>query len=193
LFLKRGRVLELGSGNGNNLLLFAAYGWHVTGVDYDRDSIDGARMSFEGFGYDGKFHLCDLSKEIPDDTGFDVILLPNMIYYFLEERAVELITAAARRAEPGAHVFCRFRTPLDFRFGRGQQISHRSFRMTENETGEKGTIQSFYEPHEMLAMLTPFRLQTDGLQVLSLMFDNPQNGRMVRNYDAVIWGRSVDR
>ncbi|HEX2559449.1 methyltransferase domain-containing protein, partial [Phenylobacterium sp.] len=40
-----GKVLELGSGTGNNLSLYAAYGWRLTGVDYDAAALADARWN----------------------------------------------------------------------------------------------------------------------------------------------------
>ena len=36
---RTGRVLELGSGTGNNLALYLAWDWACTGVDYDADAL----------------------------------------------------------------------------------------------------------------------------------------------------------
>ena len=57
-----GIVLEMGCGNGNNLLLFAAFGWSVTGVDYDAAALEDAKFNLEG---QGDWIECDLSKSLP--------------------------------------------------------------------------------------------------------------------------------
>jgi SAM-dependent methyltransferase len=46
-----GRVLELGCGDGNNLLPFVDYGWDVVGIDYDENSIANGRHNLENAGY----------------------------------------------------------------------------------------------------------------------------------------------
>lgn len=43
---RAGRVLELGCGNGNNLLLFHEYGWKTVGVDICNDSLADAEHNF---------------------------------------------------------------------------------------------------------------------------------------------------
>jgi SAM-dependent methyltransferase len=77
---KQGRVLELGCGNGNNLLPFADFGWDVTGLDNSVEALADARYNFEGA---GTFIECDLAAEFPlsEDEMFDAILMPNFIYY----------------------------------------------------------------------------------------------------------------
>ena len=41
-----GKVLELGCGNGNNLMLFVEYNWNVTGIDNNNKAINNANYNF---------------------------------------------------------------------------------------------------------------------------------------------------
>ena len=88
-------------------------------------------------------------------------------------------------------VFVRYRRPQDYRFGRGSQLTRNSFALEDVHTGEAGTTQSFYEPHEMLALLSVFG-GGDWVS-LNMDYDNPQNGRIIRNCDGIIWGSCVHR
>src|SRR5579862_3757359 len=75
-----GRVLEFGCASGNNLMLFAAFGWDVTGIDVNSTSIANARYNLEGA---GTLIECDLASELPslECDAYDVVLMPSMNYY----------------------------------------------------------------------------------------------------------------
>lgn len=45
-----GRVLELGCGSGNNLMLFHEFGWQVVGVDISTASLSDAVHNLSGGG-----------------------------------------------------------------------------------------------------------------------------------------------
>lgn len=47
-----GRVLELGCGSGNNLMLFHEFGWQVVGVDISTASLSDAVHNLSGGGGD---------------------------------------------------------------------------------------------------------------------------------------------
>lgn len=72
--------------------------------------------------------------------------------------------------------------------GREESRGSRTFLMTEATAGKKGTIQSFFEPHQMRDILAQFYLEPKDRQVLNFIFANPLNGWVIRNCDAVIWG-----
>ncbi|MCR6631135.1 MAG: class I SAM-dependent methyltransferase [Magnetospirillum sp.] len=191
LHTRRGRVIELGCGNGSNLMLFAAYGWETVGIDYDSALIEAGRRNFAKAGHTGwTLTVGDLNQQQEVEGPFDVFLLPSIIYYFTVEQARAIIQRFAPHAAQSLF-YCRFRTPLDYRFGRGEALGPQSFRITATETGEQGCTISFYETHQMLDLMSPFKLRQDSIKVFYEMFDNLQNDRLIRNQDGIIWADNL--
>jgi SAM-dependent methyltransferase len=93
---ERGRVLELGCGNGNNLLLFAEFDCDVTGVDLNGDALADARYNLEGGGTLIKGDLKQVFP-IPPAALFDAILLPNVVYYLPRSDFVRVLHECGQR------------------------------------------------------------------------------------------------
>ena len=76
------RILEVGCGEGGNLVPFAGLGCRVTGVDMAECRIKDARKYFAEVGGNAEFVCCDFAKyAIPKDEEekYDVILLHDVI------------------------------------------------------------------------------------------------------------------
>jgi hypothetical protein len=89
-------------------------------------------------------------------------------------------------------VFCRFRTPDDHRYGRGDDLGQDCFRLTIHETSEFGCVNAFYTLEAMLGLLAPLGIAPDTLRVMRLVFDNlGRDDTMIRNDEIVLWGRTA--
>lgn len=185
---RTGRVLELGSGTGNNLALYAAYDWSLTGVDYDEAALADARWNL---GADATLIQADLSKGAPSlDGPFNVLLIPNLLCYLTRDQA----RAALRGLQPllaaGCEVFVRTRLVDDYRYGRGAMEEPDGFRLATPETGEAGLFNRFYTPAGLVELLDETLALTDRHE-FAVRFDNLQAGRRVPgNSDLVVWGRT---
>jgi SAM-dependent methyltransferase len=184
-----GSVLELGCGSGNNLGLFAAFGWDVAGVDISSSAVADARHNLAGA---GSILECDLAGEIPafSAQAFDAILLPNVNYYLPRAAFVRLLTDCRRWLKPAGLFFIRSRLPEDWRWGRGTEEGPGAFRLECRETGEYGLLNVFYSVPELSGLIRTHFGELERPQQLLSTFDNPQGGIVVRNADVIIWGRS---
>lgn len=194
LHSKRGKVIELGCSNGNNLMMFHQFGWDVIGVDISAQSLVDAKFNFQQSqtaSAKSRFIRHDLTRGWPRNIkeSFDVILLPNILNYLLRNQTVRLLQAARRHAKRGAQVFLRTRSVRDYRHRRGKPVGDGSFRMTSDETGEKGLINTCYREYE-LADLARHHLgvTADSLQVFCVEQENLHGGLTVLNSDIVMWG-----
>ncbi len=185
---RTGSALELGCGNGNNLMLFAAYGWDVTGIDISEEALADARHNLEGV---GRLLSCDLEQEFPalPVASFDAILLPSVNYYVSRPAFLRILQQCRRIARPGAMFYLRARLPQDWRWGRGQEVAPGAFRLECRETREYGLLNVFYGEEELEVLLAEHLGPLVQAQHLRVSCDNPQGGIVVRNEDLVIWGR----
>jgi 2-polyprenyl-3-methyl-5-hydroxy-6-metoxy-1,4-benzoquinol methylase len=79
------RVLEVGCGEGGNLLPFALIGCEVTGVDFSEKKIENARNYFRMNGTEGSFFCANFFDLPKQDKPFDVILVHDVIEHIAPE------------------------------------------------------------------------------------------------------------
>jgi len=183
---RTGRVLELGSGTGNNLALYAQYGWDLTGVDYDRSELADARWNL---GEGPALIEADLSQGLPALEGpFDVLIIPNLLCYLTLHQAEQVLNELRPCLAARCEVFVRTRLIDDYRYGRGEQMEPDGFRLATPETGEAGLFNRFYTQAGLVSLLD----QSLGLterEEFAVRFDNVQAGRRVPgNSDLVVCG-----
>jgi SAM-dependent methyltransferase len=187
---ERGRVLELGCGNGNNLLLFAEFGWEVTGVDCSSGALADASHNLDGA---GTLIGCDLTRDfpVPEAAIFDAILLPNVVYYLPRRDFLRILRECRKRLRPGGLMFLSTRVKEDWRWGRGTEVEPGGFRLECRETGEFGLLNVFYDSDEVAELIRTYFGELLQSQRLGVIYDNPEGGVVVRNADVVIWGRTA--
>lgn len=189
-----GSVLELGCGNGNNLTLFYQYGWNVVGVDISPALLEQAEANFQLFDVPGctrHFVEHDISKGLAGviDGQFDVILLSGILPYILREESVRVLRDLHSLARRGAHVYLNVRSVGDYRFRRGEEVGHNSYRLAIKETGECGLINTFFHEHEISELLhANLGIEAQTMQVMHDDYQNIQCDQMVSNRDIIIWG-----
>lgn len=186
---RTGRALELGSGTGNNLSLYAAWGWSLTGVDYSADALKDARWNL---GDAPDLLQADLAAGLPPlDGPYDVLLIPNLLCYLTADQARARLSELKPLLSRDADVFVRTRLVDDYRYGRGEEEEPDGFRLATPETGEAGLFNLFYTEAGLLGLLTDALGLADP-QVFRIRFDNLQAGRRVPgNSDIVIWGQAA--
>jgi SAM-dependent methyltransferase len=185
-----GQVLEFGCASGNNLMLFAAFGWYVTGVDVSSRAVADARYNLERAA--AKIIQCNLAEELPSlgEQAYDVVLVPSVNYYLPRSAFIRLLVECRRLLKPGGLFYIRSRLPEDWRWGRGEPEGPGAFRLHCRETGEYGLLNVFYTADELWELIVVNLGELRPVQRLRASFDNPQNGVVVHNADIVFWGRT---
>jgi len=195
---RKGSVLELGCGNGNNLTLFYQYGWKVSGVDINSGPLRQGKTNFKKIRETNKLSPAAklLQKDMVDfcasyvGPGFDVLLLPSSIYYLSYPRIKQLFLEIKKQGivKRGSLIFIRVRTPQDYRRKKGGKAGAMTFRIDFRETGESGCLNTFFTASQLRNLLEAnftFKNQC----WLRCDFDNYQKKKMVNNSDIIFWGR----
>jgi SAM-dependent methyltransferase len=183
---RTGRVLELGCGTGNNLSLYAAHDWRLTGVDYGAEALEDARWNL---GPAAELVQADLAKGLPAlDGPFDALIVANLLCYLTLDQARAALNGLRPRLAPGCEVFVRTRLVDDYRYGRGRQEEPDGFRLETAETGEAGLFNLFYTQAGLIGLLDETLALADRAE-FAVRFDNVQAGRRIpNNSDLVVWG-----
>lgn len=118
------RVLEVGCGEGGNLLPFALIGCEVTGVDFSAKKIENARNYFRINGADGAFFCADFFDFPLQDKAFDVILVHDVMEHIAPEDKGRFLDRIRAFLAPGGVAFLAF-PAWQMPFGGHQQTCSR--------------------------------------------------------------------
>jgi len=192
-----GKALELGCGNGNNLMLLCQYGWDVVGLDISGDSLGEGRANFSMLDQPhGEYrflehNLCEGIKGVVEGP-FDLIVLFGVLYYIPRGAVIRVLQDLRGLLAKSAMLYLNMRTLRDYRYSRGEEIEPNGFRLTIEETGEKGLLNVFYHEYELVDMLREnLSIDVSTMKILYEDFQNVQSGVIVSNSDINIWGRVV--
>lgn len=118
-------VLEIGCGEGGNLLPFAEIGCKVTGIDAATIRIEQAKEFFASSDLNGRFIASDFFDITPDALNcvFDVILVHDVIEHISKERKQQFISHARSFLSQTGVIFWGF-PAWQMPFGGHQQICH---------------------------------------------------------------------
>lgn len=198
LYKRSGRVLELGCGNGNNLMLFYHYGWDAVGIDNSKPAIKAARNNFSKtqriYKLKNKFEflLDDMVSYVQQysSMSFDVLLLPNSIYYLDYDRIICLFDKFKQNKiiSDKSLIFVSIRSLSDYRYGRGRKLSENTYRLTIKETDEENSVVTFMSESSIVKILHNV-FHFDYLYTFHKDYDNLQNGCLVSNSDIILWGK----
>lgn len=116
------QILEIGCGEGGNLLPFAEIGCKVTGIDRSSTRIDQAKEFFSKAGYKGKFIAIDFIKFISTtQEKFDIVLIHDVIEHVEEKET--FVRHIKNFVNDNSIIFWGF-PAWQMPFGGHQQICH---------------------------------------------------------------------
>ena len=188
-----GSVLELGCGNGNNLMLFAEYNWNIMGVDINNKLIGAANFNFKHLNKNNfRFQTNDMIKFIKKYNGekFDCFLLPNSLYYLSEEKIIELLKLIQDKKILKRKCFVYFSIRLndDYRLKKAKKLNNKTYKLNFTETGELNCINTFFEEKEFRNLLKKY-FTFSHIRKIKVNFENFQNNLIVGNSCLIVWGR----
>lgn len=115
------RILEIGCGDGGNLLPFAQMGCYTLGVDIAKGRIADARRFFESCGAKGDFIASDVFQLKELRGSFDIIICHDVIEHIGDKR--RFLSLLPQFLAKGGVIFMSF-PAWQMPFGGHQQICH---------------------------------------------------------------------
>ena len=192
-----GKVLELGSSNGNNLMLFYQYGWETHGVDMSEQAVSNANGNFElvkkensALTHSFTFYQSEMLSFIEHYNGpeVDVLMFPNCLNYLDTFSANKMFQLLAQKKilKKNGLLFIRLRSPKDYRNGKGKRLDTRTYQMESNETNESGCLNTFYNEAEATQLIGSF-LKYSKLKLYTCDFSINIGSQFVFNSDIILW------
>lgn len=111
------KVLDLGSGTGNDTLYLTERGFSVIACDYSQVALDTIKEQISS----AETMLCDISDKLPFDTEtFDLIIADLSLHYFDDKTTKEIMNEIKRVLKPSGHLIARVNSMEDINHGAGQ-------------------------------------------------------------------------
>jgi cyclopropane fatty-acyl-phospholipid synthase-like methyltransferase len=187
-----GKVLELGSGNGHNLMLFYQYNWKTLGLDMDIKQLENGEKNFLKMELEPFFqHIRQEGNAFVggySGTPFEAVLVSNALTYLPNDKIDSLFNSMNRVIDKGSFLFIRTRTPDDYRFAKGEKLSENSYILDIKETGEEGRINTFFSEPELNSLLDS-RFDFSYKYFLNNKYDTLQDNIIISNSDIIFWGK----
>ena len=117
-------VLEIGCGDGGNLVPFARLGCKVMGVDMSPSRIEVAKKCFDNINLEGTFIASDIFKVKELERQFDLIVCHDVLEHIPDKST--FLSNLKKYVKPGGMVFMSF-PAWQMPFGGHQQICHNKF------------------------------------------------------------------
>lgn len=116
-------ILEIGCGDGGNLLPFAKSGHRVTGIDISANRIKDAISFFQKESASGRF-ICSDIFEMKCDKRFDIVICHDVIEHIADKQ--KLLSRISELMKPEGMAFMGF-PAWQMPFGGHQQICHNKY------------------------------------------------------------------
>ncbi len=102
-------ALDIGSGNGQNLIFLAQHGFAVTGIDVSSEAIKNAKKNMEDKKVAGTFVVGDVMKTGIQGT-FDVIMSSYTMHHLYDKDKEQFLEEIMGHVREGGHVLLAFFT-----------------------------------------------------------------------------------
>jgi len=100
-----GKILDLGCGNGRNLMPFSEKGFECHGVDFSIEMLKNARSYFEKSELKADFQLGELTDIPFEDNYFDYIICVASFHHLNKEKQIKCLEEIKRVLKPGGKIY----------------------------------------------------------------------------------------
>jgi ubiquinone/menaquinone biosynthesis C-methylase UbiE len=113
-FPKKGKLLDLGAGQGQDLRYFAKLGYDVVSTDISDSALKISKDNADKEGLSIKFIEVDIANKLPfEDNSFDIVYSHLALHYFTDEKTREIFQEIFRVLKPQGILASLFNTIED--------------------------------------------------------------------------------
>jgi len=144
---KGAKVLELGCGNGKNLVEMARRGWDVIGIDASPEAVRLSKEALAQMDISAEVQVADAAALPFGDNKFDAVFAFHIFDHALEKERRAMAVEALRALKNGGTLYFRGFSTGDMRFGAGgKEMEPHTLRR------ESGILYHYFEAPEMEAL-----------------------------------------
>lgn len=143
---KAKKILDLGSGMGQDSVYFASKGFDVTAVDFSESGI----KKLKNLNKDVKVVLQDIKKFKLKPNYFDVIYAHLSLHYFDDQITNKIFKRLHKALKRNGLIFVKCKSINDPLFGQGQKIAENIYK--------KGHVRHFFSKEYMAEKLRDFKI-----------------------------------
>jgi tellurite methyltransferase len=103
--VKKGKVLDLGIGEGRNALYFASKGYEVEGVDISETAIKRSLTHAQAKGLAIKAEVNNLISFQIEENAYSLIILANVLNFFNDDEIKEIVNKAKKGLIQGGLIY----------------------------------------------------------------------------------------
>ena len=130
LFPKKGKMLEIGGGLGQDSIFFTQRGYEVLLTDHSKDALDLAqsKIAEAGITKSLKTQELDAAQLFPfKDSSFDIVYAHLSLHYFDSSTTHRIFSEINRILKPGGVIAALFNSASDSEYGTGEKIEEGYF------------------------------------------------------------------
>lgn len=143
-------VLDVGCGDGRNMIFLLRNGFHVTGIDLSAIALANALAWTERLELNGAVFLHIDIESFPwpfPESSFDALVCLDVFGQILE--IDNLVNNFYRVVSPGGYVITNLYTPRDAAFGMGEKLGEKTFLY-------KNTLWRFFTEEDIMGIFSKF-------------------------------------
>jgi SAM-dependent methyltransferase len=137
------RFLDIGSGAGRHIHLASELGFEPYGVDTSMTGLQHVQQQLHSMHVQSRVARASMLALPFAAASFGLVLSFGVFYYGTADEMQQSIAEAHRVLASGGRLFAVLRTTQDYRFGKGEQLAARTFRLKIADTNEYDTVQHF--------------------------------------------------
>jgi tRNA (uracil-5-)-methyltransferase TRM9 len=168
---KAGSVLDIGCGNGRNLIPFAMAGFDCHGIDFSRRMIDLARGHFKRKGLDAEFRVASATRLPYRANTFDYCISVAVFHHLESEKErAKALSEMKRVLKPGGRALITVWNKLQLRFLLSPKDTYIAWRRKGKIYQRYYHLFDYWELKQMLTKAGFAILKSGGLFDKNLMF-----------------------
>jgi ubiquinone/menaquinone biosynthesis C-methylase UbiE len=102
---KNGKLLDIGCGNGRNLISFAEKDFICEGIDFSIEMVKNAKSKFKKLGLKAKFHASNMTKLPFKDNSFDYLICIASFHHLNKLDQEKALDEFKRILKPGGKMY----------------------------------------------------------------------------------------
>jgi len=153
---KKLRVLDVGCGAGRHTVLFAEQGFQTIGVDVSVSGLEATQERIHARGLSAELLAASMHALPFGDAGLDGILSFGVLEYNDWKGMEHAVNEIYRTLAVGGKAQILTRTTRDYRYGKGDAVDERSFRLNTAETNEAGMVNCFLAREDVTFLFRNF-------------------------------------